>query len=211
MPRSRILESLWANLWGRMILVELWQVALLLAALVAIILVLRIMRRLRGRRKAQVVRDADLAFDVEDLPAQPRPRGGPQLEFYNVPVRLAAIVIAPAGRDGTNPPAEKMPDVMDEMVPGLRHVLHTHQPEIRRWPPQLSTEGFTRRFFTCVTLPGDRGKGSPWCAIAGRFESGGESYMAGIVCCADANNNLAQVPLTRTGGWLDVLRVRREA
>jgi hypothetical protein len=63
-------------------------------------------------------------------------------------------------------------------------------------------------FFSQLRLPGQRGKGSPWAAIAGRTSFGGHKALLGLVVCAAADNNFSQFTLEREQQWLDVLRVR---
>jgi hypothetical protein len=178
------------------------------AALVVVLLILLAIVRRIGRGKPAAVAQADRPIDVAALSDVPRPSDGTQLAFYHVPVRVAAVVIAPAGRGRQTPPAEVVPELLDQMSPGLGEVVRRHQPEIRRWPEQLSTSGFIQRFFALAPLPGDAGKGTPWCAIAGRFDAGGGSFLAGLVCRSDKANNFSQVAVQRSTDWLDVLRVR---
>ena len=89
-------------------------------------------------------------------------------------------------------------------------VVNHCQPLYRGWPPQLSVFGFTQAFFNRVPLPGNRGKGSPWCSLAGRFETADMSYVAGLVCAAENNNALGQIVVEHEGQWLDIVRVRQE-
>ena len=118
-------------------------------------------------------------------------------------------MIAPAGRGRQTPPLEVVPDLLDEMCPGLRAIVLAHQPEVHPWPEQLSASGFTQRFYMLAALPGDVGKGTPWCEIAGRFDARGGSFLAGLVCRADSANNFSQVTIQRPTDWLDVLRIRQ--
>jgi hypothetical protein len=129
------------------------------------------------------------------------------LEFYGTPVRLAVLVLAPAGRNNATPTDAELPELIDSLVPGLWAVVQTHGPLVRCWPFQLSTQGFTHSFFNHVRLPGDRGKGTPWSAVAGRFEVGDRQLLAGLVCVADRPNSLSQMTVAHVGQWLDVLRV----
>jgi hypothetical protein len=148
------------------------------------------------------------SVDVSSLADHGPPDGAEGLTFYHVPVRLALLVLAPVGRDGQLPPSDQLPELVDQLVPGLMGVLRRDQPEFRRWPAQLSSEGFTKAFFSHLRLPGDRGKGTPWCSIAGKFETDQTQYLAGLVCRAAAGNSLSQVAIQHAGQWLDVLRVR---
>lgn len=144
-----------------------------------------------------------LALEAGDVPAS-----GPRLELYNVPTRLVLLVIAPLGRGGVDPSNEQLPRVMEDLIPGLMPVLSAHQPVFRRWPRQLSAQGFGPTFFRNVPLPGDGGKGTPWCAVAGKFESGGHSLLVGMVMKAAKDVSFGQIALEREGQWLDVLRVK---
>jgi hypothetical protein len=101
-----------------------------------------------------------------------------------------------------------LPDAIDCLIPSLTAVAAVHRPLVRPWPPQLSTQGFQHSFFSNVQLPGDRGKGTPWCSVVGRFEVGPRQLLAGLVCVAGRPNSLGQVTVAHTGQWMDVLRVK---
>ena len=177
------------------------------AGVILALVVLRVL--LRGRRTAVAREEPSLRIDVAELKVADA--GGAKLEFYNMPVRLAAVVLAPSGRSATLPPADEMPTTIEQLVPGLMAVLESDRPVFRRWPGQLSSAGFSNSFFTNVPLPGDFGKGTPWCAAAGRFEAGGQNYLIGLVMKAAGPNSLSQVVIERSTQWLDVLRIRRTA
>ncbi|MCH8047787.1 MAG: hypothetical protein IID44_29185 [Planctomycetes bacterium] len=175
-----------------------------------VILALVVLRVLLGRRRTTAVREEPpLRIDVAQLTVPDV--GSAVLEFYNMPVRLAAVVLAPSGRSAKLPPADEMPATIEQLVPGLMAVLKSDQPVFRRWPGQLSSSGFSSSFFTNVPLPGDFGKGTPWCAAAGRFEAAGQNYLIGLVMKAAGPNSLSQVAIERSAQWLDVLRIRRPA
>lgn len=55
-------------------------------------------------------------------------------------------------------------------------------------------------------LPGNRGPGTPWCTIAGRFVADGQPWLAGLILRADRPNNLSQATLEHEAQWLEVLR-----
>ena len=179
--------------------------AAVFGGLVLLIVFLRLLRRCK---RPGVMPPADLTIDVADLGDEGPPRTGPQLELYNVPVRLSALIVAPTGRGNELDPDSDIADVTDHIVPGLGDFIHLHQPIVRLWPAQLSTRGFANTLATNVRLPGGHGKGSPWSTVAGRFEADGKQFVAGLVVCADDSNNLGQLVVERQGGWLDMLRVR---
>lgn len=157
---------------------------------------------------AAAVETQDLSIDVTKLAGGGPPATGPQLECYNIPVRLAVLVLAPLGRGGAVPPAEALNAAVDQIVPGLKNLLPAHAPIFRRWPPQLSAAGFSPAFFAHIPLPGDGGKGTPWCGVTGRFEFQGQALAVGMILRADQPNGLGQIALERDTQWLDVLRVR---
>jgi hypothetical protein len=184
--------------------------ALVVAAIVIVLMLLVVRRLWRGRRRLPEAPEPTVPdIDIGLLGSSGPPRTGIQLECYHVPVRLAVLVLAPVGRDSVLPSKEKLPEMVDQLLPGMLDVLQSHQPLFQRWPAQLSSKGFARVLFSHAKLPGDGGKGTPWCSIAGKFQANNENYLAGLVCCADRPNALGQIEVEQTGQWLDVLRVRR--
>jgi hypothetical protein len=151
----------------------------------------------------------DLRIDVTKLGLQGPPESEVQLECYSVPVRVAVLVIAPVGRAGSIPETDQLLDVLDQLVPGLVEVVSEHQPVVRFWAPQLSSQGFVSSFFHNVGLPGDKGKGTPWSSVAGKFNSGDGHYLVGMVFRAAAPNGIGQVAVENDGQWNDILRIRR--
>lgn len=180
------------------------------ALFVLVVLVLIVRAGMRRGGKAKADSGNDLAINVLGLESGGPPDGWPQLEFYGVPVRLAILVLAPAGRVSSIPPKEKLRETIDGLLPGLAKVVDRHRPLFRRWPEQLSTQGFAQSFFSNVKLPGDAGKKTPWCSVAGRFDTGDRHLLVGIVCCAARPNALSTVVVEHIGQWHDVLRVRRQ-
>src|SRR5690242_308820 len=68
----------------------------------AIIVLYAAIRIWRRRRRKVVPPPIPLTIDAAALGNEGPPVGGPRLELYHLPVRLAAVVIAPTGR--TVPP-----------------------------------------------------------------------------------------------------------
>jgi hypothetical protein len=180
----------------------------MLAALVVLLLVVILFLLLRRRARQPELALPDLRIDVSALPDHGPPTGEPRLELYGTPVRLAVLVLAPAGRNNPLPAGSDLLGALDNLLPDFTTVVAAHRPLIRLWPCQLSTQGFVNSFFNNARLPGDRGKGTPWCAVAGRFEAGGQQLLAGLVCAADRPNSLSQVTVAHAGQWMDVLRVK---
>ena len=122
--------------------------------------------------------------------------------------RLVALILAPSGRGAEAPSEEGLQFIVDSFIPGLAAVLEKDQPMFRIWPEQLSAKGFVRAFFARIKLPGEKGKGTPWCSIAGRFDIGERQLLAGLVCRASKPNGLSQIAIQGDALWHEVLRVR---
>jgi hypothetical protein len=178
------------------------------AVVFLLILVLVVLALWRRRGRKQEAPPPDLRLDVTKLPVQAPSADSPWLEFYGLRVRLAVLVLAPAGRGSSVPDGRAFERALESLLPGLVEVIKSHRPVVRAWSYQLSTQGFTRAFFSQVPLPGDRGKGTPWCAVAGRFESDQQALLAGLVCVAEKPNSFGQVAIQNVGQWVDVLRVK---
>jgi len=180
-----------------------------LAGLLAMLLTAWLVyRMLQGKRDRLPMAELVLTIDLASLDnAGPIPQA-PQLECYNIPVRLAVLVVAPVGRENESLPTDKLPELLEQILPGLGQVAMIHGTLIQSWPVQLSPRGFAHIFFTNVQLPGDHGKGSHWCSVAGKAEVPGQSVMLGLAMRAAAPNSLGQFIVGRSGQWLDILRVR---
>ena len=183
---------------------------LVLAAgvLAAIVVIAFILSKLRRKKPQHQATTEPERVDIASLNDQPLPASGPRVEVYNVPMRLALVVLAPVGRDGEVPPSSQLPEVIDAISPSLMQVINHHQPNFQRWPPQLSSQGFSQVFFNNVPLPGDGGKNTRWCALAGRFDTSNGPLLAGLVCVAEKPNAIGQVAVSQPGQWLDILRVK---
>jgi len=178
-------------------------------AVVGLLAVLYVLRKLLRRRTATASRiEPDLAIDVAQLSTQPPPTAGPGLLFYNVPVRLVAIVLAPAGRAGQLPPADDMPRLLDAIVPGLADVVAAHGPVRLRWPEQLSGPGFAHALFMHAQLPGDAGKGTPLSTAAGVAKTHLGSVMVAMIVRSEQPNSYGQQILTTEGDWLRAFQTR---
>lgn len=189
--------------------VDLPLLVLAAAAVVVVIVIFAvIIAVLRSRGRKPEPASLDLRINLADLPCGGPPEEGPRLEIYGTPVRLAALVLAPAGRNNQLPPADKLSETIEDLLPRLMAIITSHRPRLLRWPFQLSTQGFAHSFFNNVPLPGDRGKGTPWCCVAGRFESGDQQLLAGLVCTGAKPNSLSQITVAHVGQWMDVIRVR---
>lgn len=167
-----------------------------------------LLRAIFARRRAAPDARPDLAVDVSVLPDAPPPPGPPVLEFYNIPVRLVAVVLAPVGYATELPAREELSEVVDSIVPGLDAVAAAHEPLIRAWPRQVSSRGFAHAFFQNLRLPGEPGKKGMWSSAAGMFRVGEQPMMAGLVLRAEIPNRHGNVIIENENQWLGVLRVR---
>ncbi len=178
-----------------------------MVAVVALAVVFVFLKAVFGRRP-RPEGPPDLAIDVAALGTQGPPAQGPVLEFYNVPVRLAAVVLAPAGRVRELPPLNQLDPVLDSIVPGLAKVVAAHRPMVRKWPAQPSVRGFAHLFFGQARLPGDGGKGTPWSSAAGVFKVEGHATMAALVFRTEGPTSHGQEIVEREEQWLGMLRVK---
>lgn len=185
---------------------ERWFLALaVLVPLFVVLLVVRRYRRRRGRQDELV--GAEAFVDLGRFGTLRVPDSWPRLELYHLPVRWVFLVLAPLGRGGVMPRQEEAAGLVDQLVPGLGSVFTAQQPDVEIWPAQLSVAGFAHTFFAATQLE-DQGRGSPWSAVAGRFEAGGRKYLAGLIVHGGDPNNLGQFVVQNDHQWLDVVRVR---
>ncbi len=181
-------------------------------ALVALVLLLRMFS---GRGSGPASQPAG-KIELQRLPTAGPPATGPRVELYNVPMRLAVVVVAPLGRGGQAPTQSQIPGIVEAAVPGIKHVVAAHQPLLRIMPPQLSAKGFAHVVFAKLQLPGidaegetdAQGKGTPWSMVAGKIDVGGRKLLAAMVLRADKPNGVGGVMLENENQWLDVVKIR---
>ena len=176
-------------------------------AAVALVLVALVIRSLRKRRTSPATESADLKIEVASLQLPSPAKDAPRMDFYSTQVQLAVIVVAPVGRNRSQLALEDLPAIIESLQPNMMRVVNAHKPKVRRWPAQLSAQGFTQAFFNNIVLPGNRGKGTPWCSVAGKIAKDDEQFLVGIACRGAKANSLGQVVIQHEGQWLDVLRV----
>ena len=180
--------------------------AILLFGLVALGSIPASIRRWRRRRRWHPIED--LSINIAALPPKGPPSTPPTLEFLHVPMRLAVAVFAPAGRAADIPPQEHWGELFDAIVPGLEQVAKAHQPKLLEWPVQLSATGFSNRLYQELHLPGDQGKNTPWCAVAGTFCYQDTPMLVGLVLCASQPDRHRKYVIENENEWLGMIRVR---
>jgi len=161
----------------------------------------------RKRKSPRRKRAVELEIDYRSLGDKGPPAGPLKLEFLGIPVRLAAVVLAPSGRLGNLPPEQDMPELFSSIIPGLEQVVNVHEPLIRLWPRQLSHRGFAQKFFAKVRLPGEFGAGTPWCSVAGELRYRGVSMLAGLVLRSATANHYGQKRVEQPYDWHQCLRI----
>jgi hypothetical protein len=180
----------------------------IVGGIVVLIVLFFLWRMFRRGRKGKSALPPELRIDLAQLIQEGPPSEPPILEFYNLPVRLAGIVVAPVGRLRELPSPAELPPIFESVLPGLDRVADRHQPLIRRWPHQVSTRGFAVAFFNNIRLPGEAGKGTPWSAVAGIFKHHGTPMMIGLILRAASPNSLGQIVVNTEHEWLGCLRVK---
>lgn len=192
--------------WLTVLLIAVVLFAVALVAVVAIILIV-----IRKPTSRAIQPSPNLSIDLSALQLDPVPAGGPTIEVYGVPARLVVFVLAPAGRHVELPDAKGIRAICERILPGLAQVIDVERPLFRRWPNQLSSQGFVRTFYANMLMPGDRGIGTTWSGVAGKFESGQGSMVAGLVFESKEPNSIGQITVERPGMWHDILRVRSQS
>lgn len=177
-----------------------------LVAIFVLIVVVLLVRSILFRRRRPPLPEPDLRIDLDSLHPEPPPES-PAFEFFGLPVRLVVLVLAPAGREGVLPPQDQWNDLFEAVVPGLAEVVRVHRPLVVTWPPQLSAQGFIHRYFQNVRLPGDRGRGTPWCSAAGPARRSGQVFLVGMTCYAVRPNHFSQEVIQHEGDWYRLCRV----
>lgn len=149
----------------------------------------------------------NLAINIRELSPKPIQGASVAIQLHGLPLRLAILVIAPVGK-GTKLPTDpsSLRQMIEQIAPGISEVLDTHQPIFRRWPTMLSVRGFYHALFANLKLPGDNGKNTQWCGIAGPIETEQGRVMVGLILHADAVNSYGQIEIEHAGQWLSTIR-----
>ena len=178
-----------------------------LLALLVVWLLVRQIPKMFGGTKRKPETASPLDFDVQTL--APPVAGVDELvvRVYHVPVRVGLVVIAPLGRDAPLPGRGAIRELLDQAIPGLGTVMQHDQPQLRLWPAQLSASGFVHSLARHVKVPGEGGKNSLWCLVAGRVLASDRPFMVGLALCATEPNSLGVITVESEHKWLDVLRI----
>lgn len=177
-----------------------------LVALVVIAILFAVFARKPKRQTQSTVQQ--LQIDVDSLDSSGPSQSAQAFEFYGTPVRLAVLVAAPQGRGVASPNHQQLMTLLDRIVPGLSKVVQTHDTNVVDWPTQLSDEGFHQAFAHNLALPGDAGRQSKWCSIAGPMSIGVGQMLIGMLCVADEDNMLTHYDVQHDGQWRDMIKVK---
>ena len=150
----------------------------------------------------------DLTIDLSALPIV-SVSDDPLIEFYSMPVQLRILVIAPIGRSASLPDKQHLPSILQNVIPHFMEVVNAHEPIFRAWDGQPSIEGFKQAFFNNISLPGNRGVGTHWSSITGRFSGGDSRYLIGMAFSSELPNPIGEITIAHDAQWMDVLRIRR--
>lgn len=178
------------------------------AAIVVVLLLYVAWKMVTAGRRPPEQPAVDLSISIESLGEMGPPPTPPVLEMFGVPVRLAAVVVAPVGTARELPPLNRMDELYDAIVPGLSRVIAAHRSQVHRWPPQLSSRGWYHLFFSQAKLPGDGGKDTCWCSVAGpvRFEK--QPIMAGLVLRTAEPDTYGEETVEEEAQWHRMLQVK---
>ncbi len=186
-----------------------WLAILGVGGLLVLLILWLLLRGLFGGRSRRGVRDGPRQVSREDLEAIPPPppsSGDMQLTVEGLPVRLRLVVVAPAGTAYEIAP-ETVPEILDQVVPGLAEALQRDQPQTRVWPGQLSYEGFANTFHRSTPIPEGEKSPSRWAMLAGRADLEGRKVLVGLALQAIRPNSVGRRTL-KGHEWATVLRVR---
>lgn len=167
---------------------------IVLGALALLVLILLIYRLTRRPKRIALSDRSDLYIDVTDFsPEQVDYKAYPRLEWMGSPAHLTLIVVAFQGTGGGAMQDAPVRALLERALPGLGPILDAHKTEIRLWDPQVSRRGFEQLFFHVVPLPGDHGRGTPWCSLVSRVEYKDRPLLLGMVLYSPQTPNVTQM------------------
>lgn len=183
-----------------------WWLVLIAAALLALGILDRLVRRIFRRRPRAGDAETELDEDLSRFPPPPGPPGEHQLMVYHIPARLRLVVMAPAGSERYFPESNAR-KLLDQLIPGLREVAAVDRPRYRVWPPQLSQQGFVMSFHRHMTRPEPDDGPSQWILVAGKAQVGRQALLVGLVLWTPEPTTIGRLGL-EPHQWLDVLRLK---
>jgi hypothetical protein len=186
-----------------------WLAVLGVGGLLILLLLWLLLRGLLGggsRRKPRAAPRQVSAEDLQAIPPPPPHSGDLRLTVEGLPMRLRLVVVAPAGTAYTIDP-DRVPEILDQVVPGLGEALKRDEPQTRIWPGQLSYEGFANTFHRSTPVPEGEKNPSRWAILAGRADLEGHKVLVGLALQAVRPNSVGRRTL-KGHEWATVLRVK---
>ncbi len=183
-----------------------WWIVLGVLALLILLLLWALLRRLFAGQPAPERRAPDLEEDLEALGPAPPHSGDRKLTVEGVPVRLRLVVLAPAG-DVMQVKADRVGELLNRVVQGLGDIVERDQPRVRVWPKQLSYEGFATSFHRHTPVPEREKNPSRWILMAGRADLGGRQVLIGLALQAVKPTTIGRKTL-KPHEWDTLLRLK---
>ena len=185
----------------------LWLLAAAAGVLAVLLMALKLVRFFKRPERVSLL-ESSLVFDVTSIHWPDDQSLAARISVYHMPAHVGLVVIAPLGRDGQSPTLTEVSSLLDQIVPGLAEVVSHDQPTVRVWPRQLSAKGFAHSLARHVQLPGEHGRGSPWCLVTGRASLDDKPFGIGMALRTAMPNSLSLIVLESDHQWLDVLRIK---
>lgn len=185
-----------------LLLAAAFGVGLLVIVVIAFVLV-----QLFSKPKQKAKEPPKTLYDFAAQPPLPPDMSRPHVEIYGTPMRVLLVLLAPVGRTSQLPVDGQHRQVLEGIDHQLADVVTRDGANVERWPAQLSAAGFCQAFFNQTAMPG-KGKGTPWCAAAGKVDNFGTPILVGMIFVAAEPNGLGEILVEHEGKWRDVLRVK---
>jgi hypothetical protein len=188
-----------------------WWLVLLGLAIVALLWVRSLIRRLRRASKSRKKRvrakhsalREELRF-VSDAMTEVGPR---QVVVRHRPGRLRLVIVAPSVSYIGDLLPEMADNLLDYVQPGLAEVVDHDQPRVRVWPRHPSEQSFLHNFFKYVEVPEAAGRRSHWVLVGGTLRLGRQRLYLGLAMFADVAGDLREVRV-QGENWESVLQVQ---
>ena len=184
--------------------VEVWWLGEFVLALLALLVVARILRAILRSTSSMFHRP--VVWDVGlEAPLTPGPLESPPiLMMYQRPAWVRLVVLAPVGRRPID--LADVGPLLRHLGPDLERPAVADQPAILLWPTQLSTAGFRNTFHRLTPTGEPAGDLSHWVFLAGRARVGKLQVFLGIALWMREPSSLGRLDL-EPEQWRDVLRL----
>jgi len=190
----------------------IWLVAAM-ATLVILIWLRGMSRRLwKALRKKNTGRKKPVKLQIVnlgDIPRSGASQGGRRLTVKQLPARLRAVVLAPAGSDAGELHRGMAEAILDHALPGLGDIADHDNPLVTIWPRQYSLDGFQQAFFSHVTRPDGDHKRSRFALLAGPITMGRFTIHAGLALDCGETCALGNIRVGKDK-WADAIAATRE-